>query len=255
MNKGLLLIIILVILWCLNKPEKYKFDEPYFMSRNETAKYFMEDKDRYVDDLSDLDIIALKSTSKQDYINKIVSDARDFSEREKEILIKACADSDKFLYNYTKMPEINAKKIANMEWVLSKTNGEWYEAGYPHTRENIIFITDDVIRHPDLTRIMIHEKIHVFERLYPEEIEEWMRVNGYTVHSKLKDYPLARSNPDVNGIVYKSKEGCLTLAQFKNKNPSGIDDAHYPCGRDWKYEHPYETLAYTIDYDFAGESF
>lgn len=255
MNKGLLLIIILVILWCLNKREKYKFDEPYFMSREETATYFIEDKDRYVADLSDLDLIALKSTSKQDYINKIVSDARDFSEREKELLIKSCSDADKFLYNYTKIPQINAKKIANMEWVLSKTNGEWYEAGYPHTRENIIFITDDVIRHPDLTRIMIHEKIHVFERLYPEEIEEWMRVNGYTVHSKLKDYPLARSNPDVNGIVYKSKEGCLTLAQFKNKNPSGIDDAHYPCGRDWKHEHPYETLAYTIDYDFAGESF
>ena len=42
MNRGLLLIIIFVILWCLNKPEKYKFDEPYFMSRNETAKYFIE---------------------------------------------------------------------------------------------------------------------------------------------------------------------------------------------------------------------
>ncbi len=255
MNGGLLLIIILVFLWCLYKPEKYQFDEPYFMSREETAKYFMEDRDRYVADLSDLDIIALKSTSKQDYINKIVSDARDFTSSEKKVLIKACADADKFLYNYTKIPQINAKKIANMEWVISKTNGEWYEAGYPHTRENIIFITDDVIRHPDLTRIMIHEKVHVFERLYPEEIEEWMKVNGYTVHSKLKDYPLARSNPDVNGIVYKSKEGCLTLAQFKNKNPSGIDDAFYPCGRDWKHEHPYETLAYTIDYDFAGESF
>jgi hypothetical protein len=102
---------------------------------------------------------------------------------------------------------------------------------------------------------MIHEKIHVFERLYPEEIEEWMRVNGYIKHSHLKDYPMARSNPDVNGVVYKSKEGCLTLAQFKNKNPSGIDDAVYPCGRDWKHEHPYETLAYTIDYDYAGETF
>lgn len=252
---GVLLFIILLILWFLYKPEKYQFDKPYFMSKEETVNYFIEDKDGYVSELSDFDIIALKSRSKQDYINKIISDTRDFTEKEKKLLIKACSDADKFLYNYTKIPQINTKKIANMDWVLSKTEGEWYEAGYPHTRENIIFITDDVIRHPELTRIMIHEKIHVFERLYPEEIEEWMRVNGYTIHSRLKDYPLARSNPDVNGIVYMSKEGCLTLAQFKNKNPSGIDDATYPCGRDWKYEHPYETLAYTIDYDFAGESF
>ncbi len=254
MNKILLLvIIILIFLWRSN--EFFGFAEPYFMSKEETIKYFMEDKDGYVKDLSDLDIIALKSTSKQDYITKIVSDARDFTPEEKRRLIKSCADADEYLYKYKNIPQINAKKIANMEWVLSKTNGKWYEAGYPHTRENIIFITDEVIRHPDLTRIMIHEKIHVFERLYPEEIEEWMKVNGYSVHSHLKDYPLARSNPDVNGIVYKSREGCLTLAQFKNKHPSGIDDATYPCGRDWKYEHPYETLAYTIDYDYAGESF
>ena len=255
MNNMLLLIIILLVLWYVIKPELFSFNKPYFMSRDDTVKYFVEDKDNYVKDLSYLDIIALKSSSKQDYVKKIISDARDFTSEEKERLIKSCAEADKFLYNYTKIPEINTKKIANMDWVLSKTNGEWYESGYPHTRENVIFITDEVIRHPDLTRIMIHEKIHVFERLYPEEIEEWMRVNGYTKHSHLKDYPMARSNPDVNGIVYKSKEGCLTLAQFKNKNPSGIDDAIYPCGRDWKHEHPYETLAYTIDYDYAGETF
>jgi len=255
MNKLLLLVIILIVLSWLINTETFGFNKPYFMSKEETIKYFIDDRDNYVGDLSDLDIIALKSSSKQDYINKIVSDARDFTKEEKKRLIKACAKADKFLYNYTNIPQINSKKIANMDWVLSKTNGEWYEAGYPHTRENIIFITDEVISHPELTRIMIHEKIHVFERLYPEEIEEWMIINGYRKHSLLKDYPLARSNPDVNGIVYKSKEGCLTLAQFKNKNPSGIDDATYPCGRDWKYEHPYETLAYTIDYDYAGESF
>jgi hypothetical protein len=225
------------------------------MSKEDTIKYFIEDTDNYVRDLSDADIIALKSSSKKDYINKIVSDVRDFTPKEKELLIRSCKEADNFLYKYRKIPEINAKKIASMEWVLSKTNGEWYEQGYPHTRENIIFITDEVISHSELTRIMIHEKVHVFERLYPEEIEEWIDINGYEKHSLLKYYPLARSNPDVNGIVYKSKEGCLTLAQFKNKNPTGIDDATYPCGRDWKHEHPYETLAYTIDYDYAGESF
>jgi hypothetical protein len=255
MNKILILLIIIIIGWCLTKPAFFGFDKPIFMTREETIKYFIEDRDNYVKDLSDLDIISLKSTSKEDYVTKIVSDARDFTQKEKELLIKSCAEADKFLYNYKKIPEIDSKKISSMKWVISKTNGEWYESGYPHTRENIIFITDEVINHHELTRIMIHEKIHVFERLYPEEIEEWMKVNGYTKHSYLKDYPMARSNPDVNGIVYKSKEGCLTLAQFKNKNPSGIDDAHYPCGRDWKHEHPYETLAYTIDYDFAGETF
>ncbi len=255
----LLFVLIIVVLWLIynNKYEGYDdINIPYFMTKEETIKYFKEDRDRYVENLSDLDIIALKSTSKKDYINKIVTDARDFTEEEKKILIKACSEADNFLKNkLDSIPEINGKKVAKMKWVLSKTEGKWYEAGYPHTRENIIFITSDVIHHKDVARIMIHEKIHVFERLYPEEIEEWMRVNGYKKHSLLKDYPLARSNPDVNGIVYVNKEGCKTLAQFKNKNPYGIDDATYPCGRDWKHEHPYEHLAYIIDYKFAGETF
>jgi hypothetical protein len=150
----------------------------------------------------------------------------------------------------------NGKKITedNLEmydWGLNK------EAITKHAKfgENIIFITTDVIHHMEVARIMIHEKMHVFERLYPEEIEEWLKVAGYKKDSLLKDYPMARSNPDVNGIVYVNKDGCKTLAEFKNKNPSGIDDATYPCGRDWKHEHPYEHLAYIVDYMFAGEKF
>ena len=258
MNK-LTIALIFIVLWFIysNKYELFYQNKPYFMSKDETISYFKEDRDNYVSNLSDLDIIALKSSSKQDYINKIVTDARDFTDEEKKILIRACAEADKFLYNYLSniIPEINGKKIADMEWVLSKTEGKWYEAGYPHTRENIIFITTDVIHHREVARIMIHEKMHVFERLYPEEIEEWLKVTGYKKHSLLKDYPMARSNPDVNGIVYVNKDGCKTLAEFKNKNPSGIDDANYPCGRDWKHEHPYEHLAYIVDYMFAGEKF
>ena len=118
MNKMLLLVIILFVLWYVIKPELFSFNKPYFMSKEETIKYFKDDRDNYVSNLSELDIIALQSSSKEDYINKIVTDARDFTPREKKILIKACAKADKFLYNNLgSIPEIIGKKIATMKWV------------------------------------------------------------------------------------------------------------------------------------------
>ena len=230
-------------------------DKVYFMNKNEVAKFFKDDSDNYVKNLSNLDIIALKSSSKDDYINKSISDISDFTFRDKSILIDACNKADKFLSTFNGEKHINFKKIADMNWKLAKTEGKWYEAGYPHTRQDIIFITPDVINHKEVVRIMIHEKIHVFERLFPNEILEWMNMEGYTPYKNFKDYPMGRSNPDLNGIVYKDKFGNETIALFKNMNPKGIDDSYYPGGKDWKYEHPYETLAYKVDYAYAGEKF
>ena len=254
----ILVILSLYILYVLYNSRYELFftqNTPAFMSKDDTIKYFKQDIDGYVKNLTDLDLIALKSTSHDDYINKIITDAADFSQSDKKKLIRACGEADDFFRKYKGISEVNFKKLANMNWIISKTNGKWYEAGYPHTRENIIFITQDVINHRDIVRIMIHEKIHVFERLYPEDIENWMKSQGYKPYKLLSDYPLARSNPDVNGIVYLDKNGNETLAQFKNKNPSGIDDAVYPGNKDWKFEHPYETLAYLVDYAYAGETF
>ena len=227
----------------------------YFMNKNEVEDFFKSDSDNYVKNLSNLDIIALKSSSKDDYINKSISDISDFTFRDKSILIDACDKADEFLSKFNGEKNINFKKIADMDWKIAKTEGKWYEAGYPHTRQDIIFITPDVINHKEVVRIMIHEKIHVFERLFPNEILEWMKSEGYTPYKNFKDYPMGRSNPDLNGIVYKDKFGNETIALFKNMNPKGIDDSYYPGGKDWKYEHPYETLAYKVDYAYAGESF
>ena len=88
---------------------------------------------------------------------------RNFSDKEKIMLTKATKKADEYFLKMKDIPYIDKYKLANMNWNFSKTLRRDYEAGYPHTRENIIFITDEVIRHHELTRIMIHEKIHVFE--------------------------------------------------------------------------------------------
>ena len=224
------------------------------MSKDETVNFFISDRDNYVKNMSSLDIKALKSSSKEDYLNKSISDSDDFTNSEKRILIKACGEADHFFRSFNKIPNINFKNIADIKWVLSKTEGKYYEGGYPHTRENIIFITPDVINHYEIVRILVHEKMHVFERLFPNEMRIWTDLEGYVPYKNFKDYPMRRSNPDLDGIVYLDKNGNETLVQFTTTNPNSIDDkVTYPGNKDWKVEHPNETLAYRVDYYYAGE--
>ena len=250
---GLLIAIIIYNLY-LRRYEFFNQNKPYFMSKEETIDFFKSDKDNYIKDMSDLDIKALKSSSKVDYLNKSVSDADSFTNEEKRILIRACGEADDFFRKFNKIPNINFKKIADIKWVLSKTEGKWYEGSFPHTRINMIFITPDVINHYEVTRIMVHEKMHVFERLYPDEMKVWREAEGYKPYKKFSEYPMRRSNPDLDGMVYLDKKGNETLVQFTTMNPTSIDDkVTYPGNKDWKVEHPNETLAYRVDYYYAGE--
>ncbi len=254
--KLIIIVLILYIIYSLylRRYEVFNDNKPYFMTKEETIDFFISDRDNYVKDMTSLDIKALKSSSKEDYLNKSISDASNFTNEEKKILIRACGEADDFFRKFNKIPNINFKNIADIKWVLSKTEGKYYEGGYPHTREDIIFITPDVIHHYEVVRIMVHEKMHIFERLFPDEMKVWMDAEGYKPYKKFRDYPMGRSNPDLDGIVYLDKNGNETIVQFTTMNPTSIDDkVTYPGNKDWKEEHPNETLAYRVDYYYAGE--
>jgi hypothetical protein len=84
----------------------------------------------------------------------------------------------------------------------------------------------------------------------------WREAEGYKPYKKFSEYPMRRSNPDLDGTVYLDKYGNETLVQFTTTNPSSIDDkVTYPGGKTWKEEHPNETLAYMVDYAYAGEEY
>ena len=228
-----------------------------FMSREETIEFLRNDPDGYSESLTSYDIKALHSTSLEEYTNRSCDDALDFTPSQKEYLRTCCEEADLFFREelQNRFPHVNGKVIANMKWKLALTKGEWYEEGYPHTRMDIIFITPDVISSKGCTRILVHEKVHVYERMFPSHVDKWMKSSGYIPHKRMKEYRLRRSNPDLDGWVYKDKKGRETIAIFKNETPSGIDDSIYLGGKDWKHEHPYETLAYKIDYFFGNEAF
>jgi len=67
--------------------------------------------------------------------------------------------------------------VAGIKWVFANTYANYskdvikeYEQGLPHTRENIILLSKNVLKYDelDLTSTLIHEKIHIYQRYNPE---------------------------------------------------------------------------------------
>jgi hypothetical protein len=219
-----------------------------FMSEIDTIIFFKKDADNYLKNLTELDIKAHKSDTKEEYLNKIINSVSDFTEEEKDKLIKAMKKADNALSKIS-IPGFNGMKAYNLNWNLALTRGNDYEDGLPHTRMNVIFVSDKILSDSinTLAKIMLHEKVHVYERLYPEDIDIWINSSGYKRFKKWKDITNARSNPDINDWSYISPNGYPMVVLYKNDNPNSIHDAEYPLYNDPSSEHPYEKLAYTLE--------
>jgi hypothetical protein len=238
----------------LNSNESYIDDSKItFMSKGDLQSFFTSDPDGYFRSFNSVNLHAFGHTTVDDLVKTSVSVADDFSDTEKITIIKACRDVDRYLLSFKKIQDFPSQKVAEIPWVFAKTKGSVYEKGYPHTRLNIIFLSDRVIQLKSLPQILIHEKVHIFSRLYPNDMRRWIHNNGYIAYRKLEDYPLARKNPDLDGVVYLDKNNKETLAVYPNSQPASMEEAIYKGG-DYKSEHPNEALAYEIDHHYKDDN-
>jgi hypothetical protein len=153
------------------------------------------------------------------------------------------------------------KKLKDIEWkYISFTKGEFNS---PHTHGDTIFLPkgweqkEDVILYKnEMTSVLIHEKIHIFQRFYPIETHNYIfDVLGFDVfssydafiYSKLetisKDDNVIRKkkgirlNPDTNSIIYSDSNGSPLIPYFTTEGKNIISDVR---------DHPYEIMAYSL---------
>jgi hypothetical protein len=249
----------------------------YFMSYKETSEFLTNDNDRYVRNFSELDLHARNVKTYMEYISNIEDTTISFTEEEKRLLIKCANNANKYFKTETYKElkygkHINGDDIANIKWIFANTYTNHfnnvikeYEEGLPHTRENIIFVSKNVLKYDELnlTNTLIHEKIHIYQRYNSKLFDKIIREMGL-LELDIKSFKYAkyiRSNPDTTNKIYydnsninNSKDGIIEsdnnnvmVYLYRNDNPNGINDV---IQNNYSKEHPYEKIAYEIAENF-----
>ncbi len=226
----------------ININESFYSINDLFLSKNKIIDIINNDEDKYLLNLSSIDLFARKIDNINNYKKNINNNIYNLSKKEKKRLLN--------LYNKTN--DILYKQYIDISLIKCKIvviNNDIYENGLPHTRFNIIFLSNSIfsLSDNDLIKVLIHEKIHIFQRYNPyhnyiinffdkHNLKRFMKKSEY-----IKTYPLLRSNPDLDDWIYINKFNTLSCL-YNNPYPKSINDVN--CNQ--INEHPFEMMAYDI---------
>jgi len=228
---GITLIVFILFIFIYKGSYENFANNITFMTKEESQIFMQKDEDYYIRNLSIYDLRARKVATNDDYLKIAINSCMDFNESQKEKLTYCCNEAIKFFNN-------------NYNWTIALTNNT-YEEGFPHTRGTVIFLSPLIINytHTELTKTLIHESIHVFQRYNKEEMNKYLTSNGYSISRLRNKNSLIRSNPDLDEYIYKNKNGDELIAYYRSEFPLSINDVHMSVMSE---EHPYEKMAYEI---------
>lgn len=207
-----------------------------FLSRRDTMVFLIQDADGYVRGMSSSDLCARGTRSHAQYIKKISGAADDFTILEKQRVSEAVRFIQTF-YEPRESYGIDARKFRAIPWIFAKTKGRTYDNGFPHTRKTIVFLTDAVLGRSDLEDLLFHERVHLYQRLYPGDIQRALGRMGIVrkCPSTAGNY---RRNPDEDGYVYLNTRTRKVMGTFyASQNPRDLVDVLGTT------PHPYELMA------------
>lgn len=279
----------------LTKESFFAVDLITFLSAPEIAVFLAADEDRYIANLTDADLHARKvpDLDRNTYIQRIKETGVTLDALQRQRV----SDAIKIVQAFLARPDnkrrvlhgIRFEKLAVMPWKIAVTDDSLtYEEGLPHTRSDIIFLSLPAISSAGsgsiaaLANTLLHEKIHIYQRQFPEEIQAALRAEGYKRYQlraerqgkydkQKQDYQdnqdaiaeandsgedppdatdpperrnLVRSNPDLDPWIYlHPKTQRPMMAVYRSPTPKNINDVILA---DSAAEHPYESMAYEI---------
>lgn len=205
--------------------------------------------------MSEIDLRARGSKTSNEYLNKYCSSILDFTLEERNIIFN----------DLVFVSQVEPRGLQNIKWNLVKV-GNNIEGNMCHTLGGYIVLTPDWFRRSENDRryILLHEKIHVFQRLYPHETDQWIQQHmGFFPQDVIYDRAAMkrlRNNPDLNGKHYGNNPGEVYVELYHSDNPKNLHDSspmvvgfngvRKATSNDLKLsncvsqlEHPYEMMA------------
>lgn len=247
----IILILIIILFWLfytlLQKTpcslEYVKNDNLHILSKNELFNILLNDNDNYYKKFSELDLKVRNVNSVDEYKQKISNIYYECNSIEYSRILYAINKVDNVLKKYN-IIGFDGNKASNIIWKIGVINNNIYEYGLPHTRGDVIIISKNILNKPTLESIFLHEKIHVYQKIYNDDIHKYLIDNNF-VKLKIKTSNI-RANPDIDEYIYTNKNNEEMMCIYNN-NPSSILDVSYYPNNNIINEHPFEYMAYTIE--------
>jgi hypothetical protein len=221
-----------------------------FLDKTELAALLTEDADHYYDTFNKTDLKMRKSKTIDEYKKTIVNSCCEGEEENKEKVINCIEKVETRLESKRseKVDGIDMGKWLDIPWRIGFVCDKKYENGLPHTRGNVIVLNNkEVLRRniPELCKLLIHEKTHVYQKMYKSEFTQSLEKEYEIVERKEGDEKIP-ANPDVDEYIYRKKSDGFTLKTEYKKDPKTFRDVLYP-NNDSTLEHPNEIVAYSVE--------
>ena len=178
--------------------------------------------DDYYDSFSALDLRARGVSSLSEYLKRIESSCflKKHDSDNAESTIRQCikqVDWETVIDSGSdKNSWINMDRLRALPWKIGLTCEGTYEYGLPHTRGDVIIIPVSHCgkgKEDELLDTLMHEQLHVYQKMYPEDFQKYLDFQGFVRHSLRKNIQNVAANPDADEWVY-SKDGEIFVGQY-----------------------------------------
>jgi len=238
-------ILIYIIHYIINY---YQINHIVFLNKKELQHFLMKDPDHYYKSFSKKDLSMRKISSPEDYHFLIEKSSRDFSVYEKNKIVNCVSNVESVLKNVNE-PWFDGMKACKTKWKFGCIIGNLYEGGLPHTRYDVIILPEYAVSNysdSELCNLILHEKIHVYQKMYPKDIDKYVKYHHFYKKIRRNEVDGARANPDLDEWIYSDSNNQSYMALYKADSTNITDVTFYPNNSHF-YEHPYEKMAYYME--------
>lgn len=272
----LILVIIILILFIQNKKSKNENFNNYlnniennnvnnnnntiFLTKEELFNFLNLNIDNYYDTFTKKDLMVRNVNNLDEYIKKIYNSVSEFTPNEKRI-IQTCINKISNNLDKIKFDYFDGEKANEIIWKIGCIKGDKYEDGLPHTRNDIIILNKNNITENsmnDIISLLIHEKVHVYQKMYPEDINNYLKKNNFkrigerSEINNSSNLENIRANPDLDKWVYEDNNKIYKA--IYEPNAKTVSDVKYSSNDGQKSEHPFEKMAIELE-DFYEKNF
>ncbi len=219
----------------------------YYLTKDEVMDLIEKDYDNYFNSFTIYDLEARDIKTIDEYKTLIKNNLGDINGEKRLRLSRLMEEADKRM-SKIKLEYFDGKKAKEIPWRIGYIKNNTYEDGLPHTRSNVVFVSDKVIGYDDenLIGTLVHEKVHIYQRLYPEEMDKYKRMKNYKIWRRRDTNDRIRANPDTDMYIYKNGEDKIMKSEYV-EGARGVEEVVTYPKNEQSSEHPNETMAIEIE--------